>query len=110
MPESCLDKSGSGVATLSCIPYVFQNLVFWALAFAGIVALFFIIYSGIRFITSGGDPKQVEGARKTLTYAIIGFVTILLSFFMVSLIGSLTGTCLTKFGFNIANFKADQCK
>lgn len=101
--EKCAPE---GVAQLSCATVVFQSLVFWALVFAGIVALFFIIFAGIRFIISGGDPKQVEGARKTLTYAIIGLVIILLSFFIVSLIGRLTGTCLSKFGFTITNFSS----
>jgi hypothetical protein len=95
----------SQVATLRCIPAVFKNVVSAALIFAGIVALFFIIFAGIKFITSGGDAKQVEGARKTLTFAIIGLIVVLLAFFIVHTIGFLTGTtdCITKFGF-------DQCQ
>lgn len=93
-------KTGDKVATLKCLPAVFQNVVFAALLFAGVVAVFLIIYSGIKFITSGGDPKQVEGARHTMTYAIIGLVVILLSFFIINLIANITGaTCILNFGF-----------
>lgn len=88
------------VATLDCIPAVFQNIILGAFLFAGIVAVILIIYSGIRFITSGGDPKQVEGARKTMTYAIIGFIVILLSFAILNLISTVTGVnCIRFFGF-----------
>jgi len=91
----------NGVATLACIPIVFNNVVDWAIALAGLTAVFFIIFAGIKFLTSGGDPKQVEGARKTLTYAIIGLIIVFLSFAIIKLIGTITGaSCITKpFGF-----------
>lgn len=99
---NCLDKSvdqTAGVAKLSCLPALFQNIVTTALMFAGIVALFFIMYAGIKFITSSGDPKQLEPARKTLTFAILGLVIVLLAFFIIDVIGFLTGTssCLRTF-------------
>lgn len=87
------------VATLDCIAPILANVVFWLLVFAGVVALVLIIYSGIKFITSSGDQKQVEGARKILTYAILGLILILLSFAIVRFIAETTGvTCLTQFG------------
>lgn len=97
---SCIiDKNGNQVATLDCIAPIVANVIFWLLVFAGIVALVLIIYSGIKFITSTGDQKQVEGARKILTYAISGLILILLSFAIIRFIAETTGvTCLTKFG------------
>lgn len=93
-------KAVEDVATLDCIGPIVANVVFWLLVFAGIVALVLIIISGIKFITSGGDQKRVEGARKTLTYAIAGLVLILLSFAIVRFIAQTTGVgCITEFGF-----------
>lgn len=98
------DCAPNGVATLKCIPAVFQNIVLAALTFSGIVAIFLVIFSGIKFITSRGDAKQIEGARNTLTFAIIGFLLILFSFFIVNIISYVTGArCITVFGF-------DSCK
>ena len=89
-----------GVATLNCIPVVFGNILYWIVGFAGITAVFLIIFSGIKFLTSGGDPKQVESARKTLTYAVAGLIIILFSFAIIKLIGTVTGAdCITVFGF-----------
>lgn len=98
--DSCVDPT-TGVATLKCIPVIFNNIIYAALLFAGVVALFFILYSGFKFVTSGGDPKQVDGAKKTATFAIIGLVVILLSFFIINFIGYVTKTdCISKFGFD----------
>lgn len=91
---SCVDN---GVATLRCLPVVFHNTVSAFLLFIGAVALFLIIWSGIKFITSGGDPKQVEAARKIMTYAIIGAVVVLSSFTILYFVGFITKStdCIT---------------
>lgn len=85
---SCLQN---GIATLACIPIVIKNVIQWALIFAGIIALFLIIYAGFQFVTSKGDPQQVDSAKKTLTYAIIGLLLILFSFAILNLISTVTG-------------------
>ncbi len=93
-----------GIATLQCIPIVFNNIVNWALIFAGISALFLIIYSGIKYIRSGGDQEKIKSARETLMYAIIGLIIILMSFAIVKGIGIITGaTCIERFGFGNCN-------
>jgi hypothetical protein len=95
--SGCVDN---GVATLRCIPAVMQNVITFALIASGVVALFFIIWAGAKMVTSGGDQKRVEGARKTLTWAIIGLVLILLSFFIINMLSYFTGVdCIQRFGF-----------
>lgn len=89
-----------GVATLNCIPAVFQNVLNFAFGFAGVAALFFVFFAGFKFLTSGGDAKQVEGARQTLTYALIGLIIVILSFAMLQAISTITGVgSIMKFGF-----------
>jgi len=95
---SCLDSNG--VATLNCIPYAFSNIVQGALIFVGTVAVFLLIWAGIKFIRSGGDPKQTQSARSIITYAIIGLVLVLSSFGIIYLIAYLTGAnCITTLSF-----------
>lgn len=59
------------------------NLVF---AVLGAVAVGFIIYGGVTYITSAGDPGKAKKARMTLTFAIIGLVIVLASFAIVNFI------------------------
>jgi hypothetical protein len=43
----------------------------------GVVSVFVIIISGIKFITSSGDPASTTNARNTLLYAVIAlFITV----------------------------------
>lgn len=88
------------IATLQCIPIVFSNIVKAALEFVGAVAVILLVYAGIRYITSGGDPKQVQAARQIITYAIIGLVLVLGSFGIIYFIAYLTGaTCIETLSF-----------
>jgi len=52
----------------------------YAFVFLGIVVVGIIVYAGFSFVTSGGDPKKVQGARQIMTFAIIGLIIVLLSF------------------------------
>lgn len=88
----------NGVATLSCIPTLVANVLSAALAFGGITATAFIIWGGFKYIRSGGDPKQADNARQTITYAIIGLIIVMLAYFILSFISKITNLpCLGVF-------------
>lgn len=92
----------NGVATIKDLGDVFSSLVRSFLGFAGIVLFILLVVGGFKYITSGGDPKSVEGAQKTLTYAIGGLIVILLSFLILVLIKEITGVDVTKFNIMLA--------
>lgn len=87
----------SGIAKISDLQTLIGNVIGYALGFAGIVLFVLLIVGGFKFITSGGDPKAVEGARKTLTSAIAGLVIILISYLILVLIKNITGVDVTNF-------------
>lgn len=83
---------GSGdVLPLACLGNVIARVVEVALVFLGVVTLLFLLYGAIRFIVSRGDAKAVEGARNTITYAIIGAVLVLGAFIIVNIVTSTLG-------------------
>jgi glucose uptake protein GlcU len=91
------DVDPSGIATINNFGCLFERIVSYALGFAGIVLFILLIVGGFKFITSGGDPKAVEGARKTLTSAIAGLVIILVSYLILVLITNITDVDVTQF-------------
>jgi hypothetical protein len=69
---------------------VFLNAAF---VLSGLIILFFFIMGGIGMISSAGqsDPQKAEQAKKTITSALVGFVIVFASYWIVKLIGSLLG-------------------
>ena len=83
------------MATLDCVFPLFANLIYWLLVFSGTVALVVIIISGIRLITSGGEAKTIETAKKAITWALLGLLLVFFAFMILNVIGYVTGvTCL----------------
>lgn len=79
------------IATFDCAPIVLQNIINFLVGFAGIVAVFFVIWAGIQFVRSEGDKEKIINARKTLTYALVGLMFVGLSFMLLSLVSQFTG-------------------
>ena len=86
-----------GVATLQGLEGVFQNLVSVVLGFAGIALFLMLVVGGYKYITSGGDPKSVESAKNTLTYAIVGIVLLASAYLILRFIGVFTGAGVENF-------------
>jgi hypothetical protein len=76
---------------------VFGNIVQAVLAFAGIVLFIMLLIGGFKYLTAGGDPKSVESAQKTLTYAVIGLVLIALAYLILKFISVFTGADVLNF-------------
>jgi hypothetical protein len=67
---------------------LFFNYLFMG---ATLITLVMIIYSGIQWTTSQGDPDKIAAARSRLMYAIIGLVVVACSFLIVRLIITILG-------------------
>lgn len=89
-------------ANLGQLNDLFSNAVKAIIALAGIILFVMLIIGGVKYITSGGDPKAAEGAKHTITYAVGGLILILLSYLILYIIGQVTGAT------NITNFNIIQ--
>lgn len=73
---------------------VISGIVTILLIAATLIALFFLIFGGIRWVTSGGDKAKVESARNMIIAAIIGLVIAFLAYFILTLVLSFFGLSL----------------
>ena len=62
------------------------NLILYA---SGGVAVFFLIVGAIRYITSFGVEERATGAKKTIKFALIGLIVVILAYALVTNIISL---------------------
>ena len=67
-------------------------------AIATIIAVIYLIYGGIKWITSRGEKDQVEASRNHIIAAIIGLIMVFLAFFLINFV---LGFFIQ--GFNITN-------
>ncbi len=66
---------------------VFIRTIVNALLFIlGAVSVIIIISSGIRYVTSHGDPGNVKVAKDTLLYAVIGLIVALTAYAIVNFV------------------------
>lgn len=65
---------------------VLRTVINALLLFAGAVAVLFLIIGGFRYVISAGNAEQVEAAKKTILYAILGLIIIFIAFFLVQVL------------------------
>lgn len=86
-------KTGTGFDSLSTatVGKIIPAAITIILVFAGVIFFFMLVYGGIRWIMSGGDKANTEGARSTVTAALIGLVIVFSAWAIGQLIGTLFG-------------------
>lgn len=51
----------------------------WVYAVAGLVAVGYLVISGIQYVYSAGDPGKATKAKNSILFAVIGLVIVLLA-------------------------------
>jgi len=69
----------------------FNNIINTLLFLIGAISVVMLIIGGFRYVVSGGDSGQVESAKNTILYAIIGIVIAFLAFAAVEFVLSSLG-------------------
>jgi cytochrome bd-type quinol oxidase subunit 2 len=79
----------------------------------GFIAMFvMLIMAGFKYLTSGGEPKAIQTAHHTLSWAILGILLMIVAWILLQLIQAFTDIPVTVFNIktlcNIAG--VDICK
>lgn len=75
----------------SDIPLVLLAVVDDLLRIAGLIAVGFVIYGAIQYMTSQGNPDQTSKAQSTILNALIGLVIAITAVVFVSFLGNSLG-------------------
>lgn len=70
---------------------VIGSLTDWLVGILAGLATLFLTLAGIRYLTAGGDPVQVERAKTALRSAMIGYTLAALAPLLVSILQSVVG-------------------
>jgi len=67
---------------------VISSSLTWFIGIAGVAAAVFLIYGGISYMTSAGNPGKVQQAENIIMYALIGLAIVGLAEVIVTIVGS----------------------
>mgnify|MGYP003598016968 FL=1 len=69
-----------------------RNVIKVIAGLAGLVATGFFVAGGFTYITSSGNPEQLDKAKRTLTWSAIGLAIVIAAF----VIGNIVTTLVTR--------------
>lgn len=74
---------GKDIPSIGCLAQIVVRVINVAVILLGAIAVIFLLVASMRFITSRGDPKAIQGAQNMATYAVIGTVIVVGSFLLL---------------------------
>lgn len=93
-PTTGCDANSINTA-IGCVPVLgndggtaFMGFILkWAVGIGGGIAFLLILYGGFMIMTSAGNPERLKAGQELLTSAISGLILLILSIFILKLIG-----------------------
>ncbi|UQA92180.1 pilin [Streptomyces halobius] len=83
--------SSSQVWAVANIPTVIRNLRNWIVGMLSGLATLFLTFGGLRYLMAGGDPGEVESAKRALKAAAIGYGLAILAPALVTVLQGIVG-------------------
>ncbi|WP_107498866.1 hypothetical protein [Actinacidiphila yeochonensis] len=83
---------GPYVWAVADIPTVISNLQIWILGLLAGLATLFLTFGGVRYLMAGGDPGEIEAAKRALKAAAIGYALALLAPVVVTVLQGIVGS------------------
>jgi hypothetical protein len=73
-------RTVEGTSLPEYVKYIFN----FAILIIGLIALGMLIYAGVRYLTSAGDPEKLKGARSQILAAFLGLIILLSSYLILT--------------------------
>ncbi|MFB7630589.1 pilin [Streptomyces sp. NPDC056149] len=83
--------SSPRVWAVADIPTVIRNLRNWVVGLLSGLATLFLTFGGLRYLMAGGDPGEVESAKRALKAAAIGYGLAVLAPALVTVLQHIVG-------------------
>ncbi len=109
----CNPSLGNCPAGLQELEDVFKQFISVAVGLGFLVMLIMLVWAGIKYLTSGGEQKEVQQAHYTMTWALLGILFFAIAWLLLLLIQTFTGIEVTTFNIKalckIAGSTTDFC-
>ena len=85
LPSSSTSTNVGGIITI-ILPYLF--------VIAGLLLLFYLIYGGFHMMIAANDEKGLAEAKGKITNALVGFLLLFISYWLVQILGHIFGIAI----------------
>ncbi len=92
----CVGGINKDVATIQGLECLIANVFTVIITLIGLSAFIMLVVGAVRWLISGGNSSNIDKARSTMTYAVIGIVVALSAFIIINLIAGFTGVDVIK--------------
>ena len=89
VPFTDIPDVGGEVTAVGKVALLFFTIVDFLLYIIGIAAVVMIVISGARMVFAAGDEEQITAAKKTLLYAVLGLIVVILSLMIINTVISI---------------------
>lgn len=77
---------------VSKIQTFIQNVIQVLVTLAGLTAAIFFVLGGFGYITSSGNPENLDRSKKTIFYSAIGLAIVLGAFVLSNIVSQMAGS------------------
>ncbi len=92
-PTVCITgplKGPSGLP-INTLADVINILLSFLIPLAAIILFFVLVWGGYQFMFSQGNPEKIKSAKGKLTTGIVGFILLILAYFIATFVGTIFG-------------------
>lgn len=91
-----LQSTSSTFGTFPTFSVLVNVIIRNAYVLAGIISFLLLVFGGLGVIIAAGsgDTKQLEKGKQTITYAVLGLILVVTSYWIVQIIEKVTGLSL----------------
>lgn len=86
-----------GPSGLPQLQDLFRRLINLTVPAAFITLTIVLLWGGIKFLTSGGDPNSLKSARELMTWSLLGVLFLALAWVLLLIVHAFTGVDVTNF-------------
>ena len=84
-------------AGLDQIEQVFSSVVSVIVGLGFMVLVVMLVMAGFKYLMSGGEPKAIQAAHQTATWALLGMLFMAIAWLILQLIENFTGVKVSVF-------------
>ena len=89
LPFVLTEPAVAQTAGVSNVENFIRSVITVLAGLAGLVATGFFVAGGFTYITSSGNPEQLDKAKRTLTWSAIGLAIVIAAFVLANIVTTL---------------------